>query len=227
MNMLRTITTAAACGALAFGVVACGDDEDEGTTGGSAPAAQQESTPEPAAKIDTLTGDTTKVTLDAGFVEALTALKVTPGPVGDATISKKGVASFPITGGNVTYYTPGTVSPYVQGRLDHDGSGLSLEAGGKKVELTDFVIDPGKSVLTGTVSVDGEEAAADAPLFFLDGRTLDPLRTNADGSKAVLEGTTVKLKAEAADLLNQTFGIEDLQEGLVIGVAKITVPTGA
>ena len=226
MNMLRKITTFAAIGALGFGVVACGDDEDEKTTGGSAPAAQ-EAKPEPAAQIDELTGDTTKVTLDAGFVEALTSLKVTPGPVGDATISKAGVASFPITGGNVTYYTPGTVNPYVQGRLDHDGSGLSLEAGGKKVELTDFVIDPGKSVLTGTVSVDGEEAAADAPLFFLDGRTLQPLRTNADSSKAVLEGTTVKLKAEAADLLNKTFGIEDLQEGLVIGVAKITVPTGA
>jgi hypothetical protein len=226
--MLRKISLFAACGALAFGAVACGDDDDNNESGSAGAAATaQEATPEPAAQIDTLTGDTTKVTLDAGFVEALTSLKVTPGPVGDATISSKGVASFPITGGNVTYYTPGTVSPYVQGRIDHDGSGLSLEAGGKKVELTDFVIDPGKSVLTGTVSVDGQEAAADAPLFFLDGRTLQPLRTNADGSKAVLEGTTVKLKAEAADLLNETFGIEDLQEGLVIGVAKITVPTGA
>jgi hypothetical protein len=226
--MLRKISLFAACGALAFGAVACGDDDDNNESGSAGAAATaQESTPEPAAQIDTLTGDTTKVTLDAGFVEALTSLKVTPGPVGDATISSKGVATFPITGGNVTYYTPGTVSPYVQGRIDHDGSGLSLEAGGKKVELTDFVIDPGKSVLTGTVSVDGQEAAADAPLFFLDGRTLQPLRTNEDGSKAVLEGTTVKLKAEAADLLNETFGIEDLQEGLVIGVAKITVPTGA
>jgi hypothetical protein len=41
----------------------------------------------------------------------------------------------------------------------------------------------------------------------------------------VLEGTTVKLKQEAADLLNQTFGVQDLQAGLVIGVAKITVNT--
>ena len=43
----------------------------------------------------------------------------------------------------------------------------------------------------------------------------------------MLEGTTVKLKAEAADLLNETFGIQDLQEGLVIGVAKITIDTSA
>ena len=119
----------------------------------------------------------------------------------------------------MTYYEPGTVSPFVQGELDHDGSGLSLTGGGKTVELTDFVIDPGKSVLTGTVSVDGKVAAEDAPLFFLDGRTLQPLETTA--STATLEGTTVKLKDEAATLLNDTFGTDALKGGLVIGVAKI------
>jgi hypothetical protein len=161
--------------------------------------------------------------LDAGFVEALGTLKLTPAPVGDAKITKAGVARFPITGGNVTYYEPGTVSPYVQGEIDHDGSGLSLTGGGKVVELTDFVIDPGASVLTGKVSVDGEVAAESAPLFFLDGRTLEPLK--AAGATAVLEGTTVKLKDEAATLLNDTFGTDALQGGLVIGIAKITVNT--
>jgi hypothetical protein len=135
------------------------------------------------------------------------------------------VASFPITGGNVTYYTPGTESPYVQGMIDHDGSGLSLTGGGKTVELTDFEIDPGKSVLTGKVTVDGAVAAESAPLFFLDGRTLKPLET--EGDTAILEGTTVKLKDEAAQLLNQTFGTDALTGGLVIGVAKITVNTTA
>jgi hypothetical protein len=108
--------------------------------------------------------------------------------------------------------------------IAHDGSGLSLTGGGKKVELTDFAVDPGKSVLTGKVSVDGQVAAESAPLFFLDGRTLKPLEAKDDGT-AVLEGTTVKLKAEAADLLNQTFEVDALTEGLVIGVAKITVNT--
>lgn len=225
-NPFRTLAAVAAASVLVFGAAACGDDENETASTGSANQAQ-EAKPEPVAQIDTLTGRNTRVTLDAGFVSALQSLNVTPGPVGDATISEQGVAEFPITGGNVTYYEPGTVSPFVQGRIEHTNSGLSLEAGGKKVELTDFVVDPGASVLTGTVSVDGEQAAADAPLFFLDGRTLQPLRTGANGSVAVLEGTTVKLKAEAADLLNQTFGIEDLQEGLVIGIAKITVNTGA
>jgi hypothetical protein len=76
-------------------------------------------------------------------------------------------------------------------------------------------------VLTGKVSVDGAVAAESAPLFFLDGRTLQPLRT--EGATAVLEGTTVKLKDEAATLLNDTFGTDALAGGLVIGVAKITV----
>jgi hypothetical protein len=222
------LSTFAAVAALAFGAAACGEDEEESTGSGSSGSTQQEQKKkaEPVAQLDDLSGGkTTKVTLDAGFVEALTSLKVTPGPVGDATISKQGVATFPITGGNVTYYEPGTVSPYVQGRIDHEGSGLSLEAGGKKVELTDFVVDPGASVLTGTVSVDGKVAAEGAPLFFLDGRTLEPLRSGQD--TAVLEGTTVKLKQEAADLLNQTFGIDALEAGLVIGVAKITVSTAA
>ena len=62
------------------------------------------------------------------------------------------------------------------------------------------------------------------PLFFLDGRTLKPLETGADDT-AILEGTTVKLKQEAADLLNQTFGTDALKAGFVIGVAKITVNT--
>jgi hypothetical protein len=204
---------------LALGATACGSDDDESS------GAAAKSAPEPVAQIDRLTGRTTAVTLDAGFVGALEALEVTPGPVGEASISNAGVASFPITGGNVTYYEPGTVSPFVQGRLDHDGAGLSLTAGGKTVELTDFVIDPGASVLTGTVSVDGEVAAEEAPLFFLDGRTLGPLEANGD--TAVLEGTTVKLKAEAAELLNSTFGIQDLEEGLVVGIAKITIDTAA
>jgi hypothetical protein len=216
MNITRTLTTVAATAALALTAAACGDDSED--TGSS-----QQSTPDPVAQIDTLSGELTAVKLDAGFVEALGSLKVEPGVLGDAQL-ENGSLKFPITGGNVTYYKPGSVSPYVQGRVDHDGSGFSLTAGGKQVDLENFVVDPGTSTLTGRVSVDGEVAAESAPLFFLDGRTLQPLRTTDDG-RAVLEGTTVKLKEEAAQLLNQTYGIDALKGGLVIGVAKITVNT--
>ena len=222
----RKITAIAAGAALAFGTAACGNDDEQSANGGAATAAESsQKAPEPVAEIPALAGQSTSVMLDEGFVEALGTLELTPAPVGDGTI-EDGTAKFPITGGNVTYYEPGSVSPYVQGEVLHEGSGLSLTGGGKTVELTDFVVDPGKSVLTGKVTVDGEVAAESAPLFFLDGRTLEPLRTTDDG-RAVLEGTTVKLKAEAAELLNTTFGVDALEEGLVIGVAKITINTQA
>jgi hypothetical protein len=214
--MFRSTAALATVALLALGTAACGDD-------GETTSSKAASNPKPVAQIDALSGQKTEVALDAGFVDALGTLKLTPAPVGDGRITKAGVARFPITGGNVTYYEPGSVSPFVQGEIDHDGSGLSLTGGGKTVELTDFVVDPGASVLTGKVSVDGDVAAESAPLFFLDGRTLQPLETT--GSTAVLEGTTVKLKDEAATLLNDTFGTDALEGGLVIGVAKITVST--
>jgi hypothetical protein len=210
--MLRHLAVTACIAALAAGFAACGDD-DEPSTAAAEPA--------PVAQIDRLSGRTTEVALDSGFVDALGALKLTPAALGDGKITKAGVARFPITGGNVTYYEPGTVSPFVQGEIDHDGSGLSLTGGGTTVELTDFVVDPGASVLTGKVSVDGTVAAESAPLFFLDGRTLQPLK--AEGDTAVLQGTTVKLKDEAAALLNDTFGTDALAGGLLIGEAKLTV----
>jgi hypothetical protein len=218
---LRTPAVLAAAAALSLGAAACGSDDSSS----SSSSGSSQSTPKPVAQIDQLSGRQTAVALDPGFVKALTTLKLTPSPLGDAKISSSGTASFPITGGDVTYYKPGTVSPYVQGEIDHDGSGLQLKGGGKTVDLTNFKIDPGASVLTGKVMVDGKEAAADAPLFFLDGRTLKPLQAMDNGT-AVLEGTTVKFKDESAQLLNKTFGTDALKGGLKVGIAKITVNTG-
>ena len=134
--------------------------------------------------------------------------------------------TFPMTGGEVTLYDRESgYRPWVQGTLFHEGSGLSLTAGGTTVELTDFTIDPGKPArLFGNVSVNGQLAAPSAPLFNLDGSTLNPPTMDADGS-AVLQGTTVKLSPEAAALLNQTFSTDALAGGFVIGVATVTVET--
>src|SRR3954471_6297325 len=115
MNLRKTALLPAAAAALALGVTACGGDGESGSA--SSPA---KTTPKPVAEIDALSGQSTAVKLDAGFVDALTSLKVTPGALGDAQITKAGSAVFPITGGNVTYYKPGSVSPFVQGEIDHD-----------------------------------------------------------------------------------------------------------
>ncbi len=59
----------------------------------------------------------------------------------------------------MTVFKPGTVSPYVIGQVQHEGSGLSLTAGGTKVEITNLNVDPGVSRVYGDVSVNGKLAA--------------------------------------------------------------------
>ena len=217
---MRTTASLAVAAALSVSLVACGSDAGErGTDSATA-------TDEPVVEITDLPGGTTEVILDPAFLAGLQTLRLTPAPVGTAVVSAEGVASFPITGGNATYWTPGTEDPFVQGLINHDGSGLSLEGGGVRVELTNFDVDPGKSLLMGDVSTDGTSVVQDAPLFFLDGSTLEPLRT--EGSDVVLEGAEVKLTKAATDLLNQTYGTTAVQEFALVGIAKITlaVPAG-
>ncbi len=200
-------------------LAACGSDDGTST---SSAASEPQPAPKPVASIDSLTGNTTQLTLDQGFLDALDQLKLTPGTVGTAKL-QDGALIFPITGGNVTVFKPGQVSPYVIGQIQHEGSGLSLTAGKTKVELTNLNVDPGVSRVYGDVSVNGETAATSAYLFKLDGRTLKPLSTGS--GTATLEGTKVEISPVAAPLLNKTFNTDGVQPGLLVGIAKITVST--
>ena len=169
-------------------------------------------------------GKMTQVTLDPGFLGALKKLKLTPSPSGKATVSAAGVATFPITGGHVAYYKPhGPVTPYVQGEIQHNGSGLNLKGGATTVTLSNFDIDPGASKLYGQVSVNGHVAVAKTYLFKLNGTPLKPLQKS--GTDAILEGTIVEMSPDAAGLLDKTFKTTAVKAGLVIGVAKITIAT--
>lgn len=197
------------------GIAACG-----GSSSGSSATPAAAATP--VASLSNLTGVHTQVILDKGFLAALTSLKVTPGLIGTATLDN-GTLTFPITGGNATYYTPGSRTPYVTGMIKHDGSGITLKAGGTTVGLSNFVVDPGASVLTGKVTANGKLVAASAPLFFLNGRTLQPLQVDKSTNTAVLYGTKVYLTKTAADLLNKTYNITALSDQTLIGVAKITL----
>lgn len=203
--------------AAALPLAAC--SSSSGSSGGStAPAAA----PKALAHIAALTGDNTAVALDKGFTDALTSLKLTPGVVGTAKLTG-GALVFPITGGNVTYFKPGTVSPYVVGQVQHEGSGLSLEAGGTKVEITNLNVDPGESRVYGDVSVNGKVAAPNAYVFTLNGSTLKPLQSQGD--TAILEGAKVFISPVAAGLLNQVFKTDAVTQDLLVGVATITVNT--
>ncbi len=180
------------------------------------------SSKKPVGQFKTLTGNTTSVALDPGFVKALGTLKLTPGLIGTAKMSGTTV-SFPITGGNATIYKKGSVTPYVQGKIMHDGSGLSLTSGATKVDLKNFVVDPGNnSNLTGEVDVDGKVFAKSVKLFDLDGSTLQT-PTISKAGVATLTGTTVYLSAEAAGALNKVFKTNALAGGkkVKIGIATI------
>ena len=214
---------------LVGGLAACSTpaETDSGTTDDTS-SSEPAGDPEPLASIPALDGVDTQVTLDAGFLEALTTLGLTPGVTGTATLdAATGTLAFPITGGNVDYYDPeADYRPYVQGEIDHDGSGITLTGGDIVVGLSDFKIDPGTSRLTGTVTANGEEVGQDVFIFNLDGSTLNPLSEDADGN-AVLEGTTVLVSSDAAALLNETFGTDAVTDELVVGIAKITAKAAA
>ena len=214
------LAAVASIGLIAVGVSACGDDGDSGSTGSSS---SSKSAPKPVAALDAVQGQSTAIKLDAGFTDALTALKLTPGVTGDGQLTDDGSLVFPITGGNVTVFKPGQVSPYVIGQLQHVTSGLTLTAGDTTVKLSNFNVDPGVSRVYGDVEVNGESAAKSAFLFQLDGRTLEPLKT--EGTDAILTGTKVEISPDAAGLLNQTFKTDAVTAGLLVGIATITVDT--
>ena len=216
------LTTA---GLLITGLAACTTDEGSTSTSSSSSSSSSsaDATPTALASIPALTGVDTAVLLDADFAAALTSLGLTPGTVGTGTL-EEGSLHFPITGGNVDYYDPAEdYRPYVQGNIEHDGSGFSLTAGDTVVELTNFTIDPGTSELFGDVTANGETAATQTKLFDLYGGTLEPLQM--DGDNAILTGTTVHISADAAALLNTTFNTDAVADQLLVGIATITVNT--
>jgi len=188
----------------------------------SSSSSSEASIAKPVARINALSGESTAIALDTGFTDALTSLGLTPGVVGEADLVD-GSLIFPITGGNVTVFDKTEAKPYVIGQLQHEGSGLSLEAGDTKVELTNFNVDPGASRVYGDVAVNGETVVTSAFLFQLRGATLKPLQT--EGQNAILEGTKVFISPVAAELLNSTYGTDAVTDQLLVGVAKITVNT--
>lgn len=234
----RTAAAALAVG-LALSLASCGDEGSDDAAGGPAgsgvspgaatgPTPQPEATaePEPVARIDSLTGEQTAVTLDPGFLAGLTALQVTPAALGSATLDPAtGVLSVPVTGGAVTYFEPDSgVEPPAQGLVRHDGAGLQLTgADGAVVDLTDLELDLGGSTVYGRVSVGGQVEAERADLFLLDDSSRGPLQVDEDEGTAVLQGSTLSLTATSADTLNRAFGTGALAESVLVGVTEITL----
>lgn len=167
------------------------------------------------AEIPRLAGQTTSVALDAATAKALTSLGVTLAPYGSATYTaSSSTIHFPITGGTAVIHSDHSYKPgYVAGVLIHQGSGFTLTKGSTKVTLSNFVVNPGSSMLTGTVN-----GTIGVPLLFLNG---SKLAITSVGSTVHLDGTVASLTATAAKALNAAFGTTAFTAGIELGVAHI------
>ena len=59
--------------------------------------------------------------------------------------------SVPITGGFAAIHSDKNYKPgYIAGNVIHQGSGLRFSKGNQSIEVTDFVVDPGASILIAT-----------------------------------------------------------------------------
>jgi hypothetical protein len=200
--------TLAACGSSSKSTSSSGDT----TSGGSSSS----KTAGPSAEFLTLKGVSTAVDLDAATLKVLADNKVAVAPIAPATVATTGgvtTATFPVTQGFVSVY-PTTVASYVRGTFSHSG-GLKFTAGGKSLDLTDFIVNPGDSTLTATTT--GGPAAQ---VIDLDGTNLR-ISTDASGNTK-LDGTVAKLSQTGADALDKYFGVSLFKQGIVLGVVHVT-----
>ncbi len=207
MRIRSKATGAALLAALALFGAACGSDSsDSATTSG---------TTDTVTAIPSLSGEGTSVTLDGGTAAALTSLGVAIAPTGSATFdAATSTITFPITAGYAEIHSDLSFKPgWILGSIDHAGSGFSLTAGSTKVELSDFVVDPGNSVLYGTVG-----GTPMVPLLDLDGTNV---KVGTENGNVVLDGTVAKLTDTAAGALNKAFNVDAIKAGTPLGVVHL------
>jgi hypothetical protein len=211
-SRLRRRTAAlATTGVLALATAACGSSD--GTR--ALPTAGRASK-SPQAEFLTLKGVSTSVDLDPATVKVLSDNKVTVTPVAPATVSQNGgttTVSFPITQGYVAVY-PTDQPSYIRGTFSHSG-GLTFTAGGKSLQVTDFIVNPGTSMLSATVGGSGSVAQ----ILDLDGTNVK-VSQDAEGHTR-LDGTVAKLSATGAEALDKTFGVSLFKAGIPLGVVHV------
>ncbi len=175
-----------------------------------------DATTDKTTEISRLGGKQTAVKLDAGTADALKSLGVAVAPNGKGTFdAATSTVAFPITGGFAAIHSNHSYQPgYIVGNVVHEGSGLTFSKGSTKLELTNFVVDPGASTLTATAG-----GKTGIPVLSLDGANVT---VSTSGSDVVLQGTVAKLTSTAASVLNTTFSTTAFKEGLPLGVVTLT-----
>ena len=217
MNTKRRASLTALVGILALAGAACGSDSDDNDAASNSQgsASSQAQAPDTVTAIPALTGVGTSVILDAGTLAALKGLGVAVAPSGNAAFeAPTSTITFPITSGYAEIHSDLSVKPgYIMGSVNHEGSGFTLTAGGTKVTLDDFVVDPGNSMLYGSVN-----GTPGAPLLSLDGTNV---KVTMENGNVVLFGTVAKLTDAAATALNGAFKTQAIKAGTPLGVVRL------
>lgn len=162
-----------------------------------------------ASRAASLIGGVTQVqvTADVG------ALGLTPGVLGSASIvsGQPLTVAFPITGG--------ALNSSLAGFILHEGSGVSLTAGGNSLSLTNFIIDTIGQRILGDAALNGTSLATDLPLFTFDLSTVTPAALTNLASPSL----SLLFSRQAATALTTVFGAPDLT-GAQFGLAA-TAPS--
>jgi hypothetical protein len=197
--MRRLVRTLAATGTLAAVLLT-------GGLAGTASAAPSTATP--------LAGGTTTVTTGPGIATTLLRNGILPlaTPPGRQSFGygQGGLTtsfSFPVTGGAVDLGT-------LAGTIKHRGGIVFINLrNGKRLTVSDFIIDTRTGTLTGRVN----RTATRVPVFTLD---LSAATVSASGHKVKVGNIDVRLTAVAAGALNQALGTSVFAGGLDLGTAR-------
>ena len=201
MDLTRRTSLATGCLALLL-TAGCSDSADpadtdaSGTGGGAATQVQDD-----AVTFETLSGEATRLSLDAGVTDALDAVGVDLTATGGATVETDGGATtfvFPVSGGQATVDPAG--SPRFTGTVEHEG-GLQLSALGRSATADQLVLDGEQQQLTAVV------AGRRVPLLPL---VTDPQVTMDGEEQATVAWSAASLDTGTADSLADRLGLPGL-----------------
>lgn len=185
---------------------------------GAAPAAAATAAPTSAQyvqksdddKVD-VEGGRTVVRIEKGILDAIAKedidVKVTDG----AKARRDGRFSFKIVDGSVVLKT-------AAGTIEHEG-GLEFSKGDKEIEVSDFIIDTVKGVLTARVN--GTDTRVE--LFKLDTKKTK-ISFNDDKDILTAESVQLTLTDGASDAINDALDV-DLFDGQRVGPATVRANT--
>ena len=209
----RLAAAGAFVGVLGWVGAACGSTSPPRAVGRPGPTPSARAPVDTVFAITALTGVGTTISIDPSTLSALTSRGVTPSAYGTAKLVGTSVG-FPVTSGYIEFHSDRKHVPdWIEGSIEHDGSGLTLTKGSISITASDFVVDPGNSMLYATVA-----GHPGIPLLALDETDV---KVSAQNGDAVLNGIKAELTGPAATALNGAFSTAVVQPGLVLGTVRL------